>query len=244
MKKPCCCLCLFGLVLFFAPLLPAQSSSDGKPQPDPCKAAPPSNVQDAAKLALACEWLDRDLAGNVLYALDDLTKGSEIPFATNVLVLCRLRDPIEDEGHILCDHEANPKYQGVYRGAMGDPNKYGEPTVQGQTDFVELLATANTLGDVSESQLFTDTKNLVSGIFVTGGGKLALVQINAEFDKHNNYRALYLLLAACVNSPTCHEPHLLTNLEKFRAALAADADKDKKKLAKQVAATIAPPAKK
>lgn len=269
MKKFCCCLCLFSLVLLLSPLSHAQSDGDGPTNTDPCKAFEPSqlakgndssaskgsttaksapkpkSLQDQLSDALADQWSDAKTVGHVLKALKLLTGSSPIPFEVNTAVLCELEGNTWDKdaqtGTFKCNGTSKTNHA-LYRAALGLPDEYGEPTVQGLPDFLDTLAKANHLLDrkpkPKEVVLFDCTESLINNIF--SGHQDKMVRINDSFSRKANYRALYQLLRAEPKSDETNADVYTSHLQDFRAAFADDTDH----LAKQVAATIAPPAKK
>ena len=123
-------------------------------------AKPPTDIEDATKVALACEWIQPNGTEHVLKALNLLTSSSTIPFKVNLEVLHELvtGDPSDDED--------------LYRAAMGVPDADGQPTVQGLPDFLDTLAKANTLGKrkkPEEDELFDSTQKIIDAIFDSGG---------------------------------------------------------------------------
>jgi hypothetical protein len=197
--------------------------------------SPPGNLADGTKSALSCAWIENpphpDGTDNVLEALRLLTSSRLVP-NVNEKVLAKL-------------HDASPENDELFFAALGNPNEYGQPTVQGLPDFVDILSKANTRGKVEEKdeidyhhQLFSCTEFVIDQLFKIGtGGKSAIVKINDAFTQKNNYVALYELLHTVweQNGEAFDADHL----EKLRAAFATSVDD----LAKQVAAKVTPASK-
>jgi len=182
----------------------------------------PDNIEDGAKAALACEWIDKEKAEDVLDAFRLLTTGPQPA------------DLVKKVLHDLEQGSLYPYDQGLYTAAMGDPDQFGQPTAQGLPNFLDILAKANTLKKKKpddEDALFGSTETIVGDIFETESGKIALVRIHDLFTQKNNYVALYELLK------TAWVDHDEKDLEQLRAAFEMNSDK----LAKQVAAKIQAP---
>jgi hypothetical protein len=203
---------------------PPQCSS-----PTPPTQSTPANIADGAKKALADEWIASEQdADYVLQALGLLTSGPQVPNVNNK-VLDRLKKGSSGDDDVL------------YRAALGEPDRSGRPTVEGQPDFLDTLAKANNLPKPKDDEdklnykaaLFICTQDIVNDLFdaKSGKGKLALPQINQSFEQKDQYAALYQLLDAV------WQENDAKHLEKLRAAFAENADD----LAKQIAAKISAP---
>jgi hypothetical protein len=219
----------------------------GKLPPDnPPKSS--DNIEDFTRVALACEWKDADMDGvtHVLSAFQLLTSSSQAP---------------DLDGRVLKELEwaDHPNLKGLYRAAMGDPDEYGHPTVQGLPNFLDALAKANNLKE-NDRDLFNSTNKLIDKIFSKpptatppthepkkgpqkaeeDPGPVAIARINTYFSGKEDYVALYLLLDAYPKPKgtgptlTAATQEYANALEKFRAAFEMDTDR----LAKQVAARI------
>jgi organic radical activating enzyme len=131
------------------------------------------------------------------------------------------------------------RYEDLYRAAQGGPDALGQPNAQGQAEFLDMLAKANTLKKEKkdEPQLFEDTRKLIDVIFNTSpSGKQDLVKIKDSFVRGDNHVALFQLLDAYPKPPEDKVKEYADNLETLRAAYKMDA----KALADLVAAKIAP----
>jgi hypothetical protein len=193
------------------------------PSPPLPPASPPDNLADATKSALACAWIDG--TDHVLEAFRLLTNGPPVT-NTNRNVLAAL-------------HDASPQNDDLFRAALGNPDKYGEPRVQGLPDFVDTISKAGRRGTVDEKdkvkyqiKLFSCTQFIIDELFKSPKGKTAIAEVNDAFTQKNNYVALYKLLREVWKRDG--EPFDADHLEKLRAAFGVSVDN----LAKQVAAKI------
>ena len=188
----------------------------------------PKNIADATAAALKSDWLQPERVDKILKVFGIMVQSSAVPFRVNSEVLALL-------------NKTSPENSWLYRAALGDPDKYGQPQTPGAADFLDTLAKANTLKlkkPADETYLFGGTQTLINEIFQTGPGKLSLLKINDAFNNSNKYLALFKLLEAYWEwaentSPEAKRTYPL-DLEKFRAAF----EMNEPRLAKQVAATI------
>lgn len=243
--------------------LGGQNASDDKgPQAPPnepaqctaVKARPPSpskthNIEDDTKAALANQWIAPEATGHVLKALEWLTSSSRDP---------KVDREVLDELKI-----GDTSQEGLYLAAMGNPDDYGQPRVQGLPNFVDTLAKANRLNlqqSNDEDQLFTCTAALIENIFNKKSktptppaentnrhqqktpqkpeedpGPVALARVHDSFSRKDNYLALLQLMNAYQKDAANYSG----DLEKLRAAFEMNADR----LALQVAAKITPSGK-
>jgi hypothetical protein len=200
-----------------------------------CPAPTPDNLADGTKSALSCAWIENpphpDGTDHVLEAFRLLTSSQLVFSKINQKVLVELR-------------AASPENQDLFRAALGNPDKYGAPTVQGMPGIVDILSKANTRGKVAAKdeidyhhQLFSCSKYIIDQLFTKDVGKLALVGINDAFRQENNYVAMYELLnVVWEQNGAAYDPD---HLEKLRAAFDISVDD----LGKQVAAKITPTGK-
>jgi hypothetical protein len=205
--------------------------------PTPSRRGSPDNVADGTKLALECEWIDteRGEVQHVLNAFSMLVSGPQAAGVAKAVL-----DELGKRDH--------PLDQSFFQAALGDPDNYGEPRVQGLPNFLDTLAKANTIigegqnkdADEQKIRLFSCTKDRINDIFRAScgiaescdTGPSALAKVNDAFNQKNNYVALYELLNAA-----WQRYGNANDLEKLRAAFQVDVDL----LAKQVAAAISPP---
>jgi hypothetical protein len=198
----------------------------------PLPSAPePGNVTDGAKSALSRAWIDPNGTDKVLQAFGLLISGrpvfskdSQEWLTVNQQVLAKLI-------------AARPQSGDLFRAVLGNPDRQGEPTVQGLADLVDMLSKASTRGKVDAKieieyhhQLFGCTQVIVDQLF-TGGGIPALARVNDAFSQKNQYVAMHDLLEA-----VWAQKHDANRLEQLRTAFAISVDD----LAKQVASRIAP----
>jgi hypothetical protein len=194
-----------------------QACADGKPPAGaakitvvpacPAQSASFSNIADGAKSALACEWLDPNGVGHTLKALE--------LYATNTTN--QAVDPREAAKQALHELAAGApaatgavaSYEELYNAAQGKPDSQGQPSAQGLTDFLKMLAEANTLkksdtetASAYQSRLLAAAKSAIEPIFSAKDGKQTIAAIKASFDRPSNYMALYQLLNAY---PTCKD---------------------------------------
>lgn len=199
------------------------------PKPPVCPSPPlppapaPDNLVDATKSALACAWIDR--TDDVLEAFRLLTSGP----------------PISDLNQKLYASldMASLKNEDLFRAVLGNPDKYGQPTVQGLPDLVDTISKAGRRGTVEpkdkvkyQIKLFSCTQSIIDKLFDTPTGKTAMVEVNDAFTRKDNYVALYKLHKEVWgrDGSSFDADHL----EKLRAAFAVSVDD----LAKQVGLKI------
>lgn len=207
-----------------APVAPVPAKPPACPSPPPPPASPPDNLADATKSALACAWIDGP--DSVLKAFRLLTTS---PPVTNT------------SGKVLeALHAVSPQNDNVFQAALGNPDAYGVPQLQGLPDLVDTISKASRRGTVEDRdkikyqiKLFSCTQFVIDELFKTDKGKTAIAEVNDAFTQKNNYIALYKLLQQVWSQNG--EPFDADHLEKLRAAFGVSADN----LAKQVAAKIA-----
>jgi len=192
-----------------------------------CPKEPSGNVADDLQSVLACAWIDSNGVEPLLKALRILTRGP-VALDVNEKVLAKLT-------------AASPDHESLFRAAMGDVGRNGQPRTQGNPDLLDTLAKASTLKPKDEDKpnykvaLFVCTQDIIDDLYKDNvpsdrAGPLALARINDSFVRKNNYLALSQLLHAVWRQNDAQ------HLEKVRAAFALNADD----LASQVAAKIKP----
>lgn len=208
-----------------APQVPVPPKPPVCPSPPLPPTTPLDNLADATKSALACAWFGK--ADHVLKAFRLLT---DRPPVTNVN--SKVLDAL---------HDASPQNDDLFHAALGNPDMYGEPTVQGLPDFVDTISKAGRRGKVEDNdkvkyqvRLFGCTQFVIDKLFNSPKGKTAIVEVNDAFTQKNNYVALYKLLEEVWNRRRDGEPFDADHLEKLRAAFGVSADD----LAKQVSTKI------
>lgn len=206
-----------------APQVPVPPKPPVCPSPPLPPASPPDNLADATKSALACAWIDQ--TDDVLEAFRLLT-GSPPVANVNQRLLTALGT-------------ASPQNGDLFRAALGNPDRYGEPRVQGLPDLVDTIAKASRRETVEardkvkyQIKLFGCTQFVIDKLFNTSKGKTAIAEVNDAFTQKNNYLALYRLLEEVWNRDG--EPFDADHLEKLRAAFGVSVDD----LAKQVSTKI------
>jgi hypothetical protein len=201
----------------FQPLSPSTPAMSTTPKK-------PSNLADKTKSALASAWIDPSGAVHLLKALGILTSSSAA-YAVNQRVFLELK-------------RASPGNASLFQAAMGDFDQYGQPTIQGLPDLLDILAKASTEPSDEKNTkyriaLAACTQDLVDDLFndPSGDGVLALARINDSFVRKNKYVALYQLLDA-----VWKKKNDVQYLEKLRDAFSLNADD----LANQVSLKISP----
>jgi hypothetical protein len=188
--------------------------------PPPCPPPAAKDIAGGAKAALGCEWKDPKAVQHTLRALQlyttpvRKTPNGEF-FGTREATKLALAELIAGD----------PGHEDLYRGAQGQPDNDGQPDAQGQSNFLDTLAKANTLKKKKpedEGPLFQEARILIDRIFDTQpGGKQALAKINDSFVRKDNHAALYLLLSAY---PAYDANQYVLDLEILRAAYEMSSD--------------------
>lgn len=206
-----------------APQAPIPPKPPVCPSPPLPPAPPPDNLADATKSALACAWIDRP---------DDVLEAFRLLITT---------PPVANVNHkvLTALDTASPQNDDLFSAAVGNPDMYGEPRVQGLPDLVDTIATTGRRGKVEDDdkvryqvQLFGCTQFVIDKLFNSPKGKTAIVEVNDAFTQKNNYLALFKLLEKAWSREG--EPFDADHLEKLRAAFGVSADD----LAKQLSTKI------
>jgi hypothetical protein len=216
--------CAVILICALVPMeVRAQSDPCAAPilTPQSCPLEPGDSIAAGTKAALACAWVSPGGTDHLLEAVHLATNIPQVPGAGQKMLVELNRASAGDED--------------LFRAALGNPDAYGQPTVQGLPDFLDTLTKANTLPKPTDDNkqnyraaLLVCTQDIVNDLFDTGPGKLALARINESFGRKDKYVALYQLLDAV------WQQNDAWHLEKLRAAFDLSADD----LGKQIAAKI------
>jgi hypothetical protein len=234
-----------AVILICAAATPELRADDTQ-TPGQCKAlvhAPlpkgSQSLADRTKAALAQEWIVPNGAEQLLKALKLLTAGSDLPSQPHS------KSPNEVNLEVLADlTKADPKDEQLYRAAMGDLGRDGEPLDPPPVSLLDALAKANNLTkpddddgkSLYKTNLFGCTQKLIDSL-----SPPHLVQINYSFAANNgqSYVALYQLLQAYPTdeNPDADVPSYLYALEVMRAAFEDDTPRLAKKIAAKISAT-------
>jgi hypothetical protein len=219
-----------GVLLVFVGTVPALRAQIPECQkPELARQAcpnPKGNLQDDASATLACKWISAQ--ANALKALKLLTQSTPAG------------DVNKEVQEILSKNDA--AHEDLSQAALGGADASDEFHAVGVPNFTDFLVKANTLKIPTDAvgkqqygnSLFACREKIIQRVFVSQSGKTVPVDVNDYFDRNLAYVATWHLFPYIAMHPSTPDPP--SDMEKLRAAFAADRDK----LAKQIAATIKP----